>query len=147
MKILSLVLAAMTSFASTFALARAYGEAGCGLGSLVIGKDGNQILAATTNDTGIQSFGITSGTSNCTDDGAVASNKQVIMYIEVNKTALANEAAKGNGETISGLANLLKVDQDEFKQTLKENYKKIFVETQMQPVAIKAEIESLVHGS
>lgn len=147
MKILSLVLAVMTSFASTIALARAYGEAGCGLGSLVIGKDGNQILAATMNATGVQSFGITSGTSNCTDDGAVASNKQVIMYIEVNKTALANEAAKGNGETISGLANLLKVDQDEFKQTLKENYKKIFVETQMQPVAIKAEIESLVHGS
>ena len=28
---------------------RSYGKAGCGLGSVIIGKDGNQILAITSN--------------------------------------------------------------------------------------------------
>src|SRR6266571_3742686 len=42
-----------------------YGAAGCGLGSMVFGNQpgGVQVLAATTNATGIQTFGITTGTS------------------------------------------------------------------------------------
>ncbi len=44
-----------------------YGVAGCGLGSMVFGNQegGIQVIAATLNGTGIQTFGITSGTSNC----------------------------------------------------------------------------------
>ncbi len=45
-----------------------YGTAGCGLGSMAFGnqKGAIQILAATTNGLfGTQTFGITSGTSNC----------------------------------------------------------------------------------
>src|SRR5512137_902647 len=45
-----------------------YGAAGCGLGSMAFNKQPGifQILAATTNSlTGTQTFGITSGTSNC----------------------------------------------------------------------------------
>src|SRR6266545_2071443 len=45
-----------------------YGLAGCGLGSMLIGSKPGivQIFAATTNGSfGTQTFGITSGTSNC----------------------------------------------------------------------------------
>ena len=45
-----------------------YGTAGCGLGSMIFGdqKGAIQILAATTNSIfGTQTFGITTGTSNC----------------------------------------------------------------------------------
>ncbi|MEN0057326.1 MAG: DUF3015 family protein, partial [Bdellovibrio sp.] len=44
-----------------------YGTAGCGLGSLVFGNEKGpvQIVAATLNGTGVQTFGITTGTSNC----------------------------------------------------------------------------------
>lgn len=71
------------------AYSREYGMAGCGLGSLVMGKDGGQILAATTNGTFYsQLFGITSETLNCVDDNIsqVAHNSDV--YIQFNKFAL-----------------------------------------------------------
>ena len=46
-----------------------YGAAGCGLGSFVFGDNNSwwaQTLGATTNGTsGSQTFGITTGTSNC----------------------------------------------------------------------------------
>ncbi|HMX95743.1 MAG TPA: DUF3015 family protein, partial [Elusimicrobiota bacterium] len=49
---------------------------GCGLGYVLFGNNDNtpvmQILAATTNGTSAnQTFGMTSGTSGCTEDGAV----------------------------------------------------------------------------
>ena len=55
-----------------------YGMAGCGLGSVVISDDGFlQVFAATTNGTSYsQSFGITSGTSNCVEKGVVKMDKQ-----------------------------------------------------------------------
>ncbi|MFN7453535.1 MAG: DUF3015 family protein, partial [Pseudobdellovibrionaceae bacterium] len=52
---------------SSVAMAKSYGDAGCGLGSVIFGneKGFSQIFAATTNGTvGNQTFGISSGTSN-----------------------------------------------------------------------------------
>ena len=48
----------------------AYGPAGCGLGSIVMGSKPGfmQVFAASTNGcSGSQTFGITTGTSNCKD--------------------------------------------------------------------------------
>src|SRR3954469_2639303 len=63
-----------------------YGMAGCGLGSLIFGpvnSPGAQILAATTNSTfGSQTFGITSGTSNCVSGGVVALDRQQTAFAE-----------------------------------------------------------------
>lgn len=84
-----------------------YGMAGCGLGSLVFGdqKGAIQILSATTNSTfGSQTFGITSGTSNCVD--SAAPSKGAKIFIEGNREALAKDAARGNGETITTLSAL-----------------------------------------
>lgn len=41
-------------------------DAGCGLGSMIIQENTKvmQVLAATTNGTGVQTFGISTGTSN-----------------------------------------------------------------------------------
>ncbi|MES3036591.1 MAG: DUF3015 family protein [Bdellovibrionota bacterium] len=117
-----------------------FGEAGCGLGSIVMGKNDNQIIAATLNATGMQSFGITSGTSNCTDSGAVNSAQAVPVYIEVNKLALAKDAARGQGETLAGLAQLMGCDAKAFGTALKSNYNSIFVDTGMQPAAIQTQI-------
>lgn len=129
----------MSAFAGT------YGEAGCGLGSIVMGKDGNQVLAATTNGTSYSNlFGITSGTSNCTDGGGVAKNKEVPMYIEVNHMVLAKEAARGQGETISGLARLMGCESKALGKTLKSNYNSIFVETEMKPAGIESKINTAI---
>jgi Protein of unknown function (DUF3015) len=82
-----------------------YGSAGCGLGSMIFGdqKGMIQVLASTTNGTlGTQTFGITSGTSNCGEAGFSSSATRT--FIEGNREALAKDAARGSGETITTLA-------------------------------------------
>jgi hypothetical protein len=81
-----------------------FGLAGCGLGSMIFGdqKGAIQILAATTNSTfGSQTFGITSGTSNCVESGSGTTGAR--NFIEGNREALAKDAARGSGETITTL--------------------------------------------
>lgn len=138
-----LIVASICLLASA-AFAKQYGEAGCGLGSMVMGAQGNQVLAATTNNTsGTQLYGITTGTSNCTDGGTVKSAKQIPAYIEINKLALAKDAARGEGETLAGLANLMGCDAKSFGSALKSSYNKVFVETNMQPALIQSNIEAM----
>lgn len=100
------------------------GPAGCGLGNLAFGKD-NQILAATTNGTsGNQTFGITSGTSNCVDSKGMA---KLDAYVEANQVALANDVARGNGETVAGLSKILGcTNGHSVNSTLQQNYEMIF---------------------
>lgn len=81
----------------------AYGAAGCGLGSLVFSNQPGavQILASTTNGTfGSQTFGITSGTSNC---GAGLMAQGTKDFVEANREALAKDISRGQGEAIGAL--------------------------------------------
>src|SRR5437870_11441910 len=74
-----------------------YGLAGCGLGSMVFGdqKGAIQILAATTNWIfGTQTFGITSGTSNCVESSSGTAGART--FIEGNREALAKDASRGS---------------------------------------------------
>jgi hypothetical protein len=80
-----------------------YGTAGCGLGSMAFGSQpgGIQILAATTNSLfGTQTFGITSGTSNC-GPGMVATGTK--NFVEANREAVAKDISRGQGEAIGAL--------------------------------------------
>lgn len=91
------------------AFAAGYGQAGCGLGSIVLGsKPGlTQVFAATTNATfGSQTFGITSGTSNCGDHGLVSLGKEREVFAQQNYTSLVKEMAQGEGENLDTLASL-----------------------------------------
>lgn len=108
-----------------------YGIAGCGLGSIIFGtKPGKiQIVSATSNHVGgNQTFGMSSGTSNC---DIPEMGQQAAVYIEVNKEIVKKDAARGNGDTLAGLSDLLKChDQDLFDQRVHENFEKIFSEGQ-----------------
>ena len=88
-----------------------YGMAGCGLGSLLFGKDNTtlmQILAATTNGTfASQTFGITSGTSNCTQGGVVKAEREQAAFAEVNFQDLKRNMASGGGEYLTSFSTLL----------------------------------------
>ena len=105
----------------------------CGWGSkLFDGQRGGapQVLGATTNGTfGNQTFGITSGTSGCTQDGVVKSTWKTAMFIDGNKEKLARDMSIGNGETLESLAKLMGVS-DEHKSAFflatKENFARIF---------------------
>jgi hypothetical protein len=110
-----------------------YGSAGCGLGSLVFGNEPGavQIFAATTNGTfWSQTFGITTGTSNC-GTGVITSseNDNLIKFVENNLDNLSKEMAHGHGESLNTLAELLKVPAEgrsAFNKTLQTNYSSIF---------------------
>ena len=81
-----------------------YGTAGCGLGSLAFGNQPGaiQILAATTNSLfGTQTFGITSGTSNCGPSIFAMGTKN---FVDANREAVAKDISRGAGESIGALA-------------------------------------------
>lgn len=142
---MSKLLLGLATVFSMSAFAGHYGDAGCGLGSVVFGdKPGIvQVFAATTNGSSAnQSFGITSGTSNCTAEKGMA--KRIPMYIEVNRLVLAKEAARGEGEILYGLARLMGCNTQKFGTTLKSNYNQIFVESQMQAAGIEARINERI---
>src|SRR5438445_382606 len=85
------------------------GDAGCGLGSMVITKNSKllQLFAMTTNATFLtQAFGITSGTSNCSASGIVMTDKEVQYFVEVNQEELSREMAQGHGEKLFTLAQM-----------------------------------------
>jgi hypothetical protein len=86
---------------------RGYGSAGCGLGSILFEPSTGftQVFAATTNTLfGTQTFGITSGTSNC--GKSAAGTDAARAFVEANRTALAKDIARGGGETVAGLTRL-----------------------------------------
>jgi len=108
---------------------------GCGLGKLLWreaeGKNKivQQVLAATTNGTGMQTFGISSGTSDCTNDGVVKNDQKVPVFANVNFENLRQEMAQGRGEYLVSLATLLGVPADrrsEFFSLMQEKYATIF---------------------
>ena len=123
-----LVVVAFAMMASS-AFAAKYGSAGCGLGSMVFEGDQTwwkQVLAWSTNGTGMASIAISVGTSNC-DSPAPLKVGQAEAYVEANKVALANDIARGNGETIVGLSKVYGCNNSaEFGQALKSNYSAIF---------------------
>src|SRR5258708_472329 len=74
----------------------------CGLAYVLLSSKENskvmQVLGATTNGTsGNQTFGISSGTSGCTEDGALKIVKAAEVYAEVNPDSLRREMAAGQG--------------------------------------------------
>jgi hypothetical protein len=86
--------------------------AGCGLGYLLLSNKDNtkvtQVLGGTTNGTfGSQTFGISSGTSGCTEDGAVKFARATEVFAEVNLESLRREMAAGQGEYVNTFASLL----------------------------------------
>jgi len=145
MKKLSLAVLAAVAI-STQAMAD-YGSAGCGLGSMVFGSEKGfiQLLAATTNGTSAsQTFGITSGTSNCGSGGAAPTVK---AYIEVNRETLANDISRGQGETLNNLSQLMGCTKtNEVGPALQKNYKTIFPTTKVSANEIEGSIRTAVQG-
>jgi hypothetical protein len=114
---------------------------GCGLGSVLI-KDQNslvmQVLAATTNGTsGNQTFGITSGTLNCDKPATIASNDKLNKFVSENMDELALDISAGQGETLSTVANLMKVeDTASFSAKLQKNFSNIYASKNVNSAAV-----------
>ena len=127
-KILSLL--AVTALTSSLYAANNE-NTGCGLGSIVI-KDQStvllQVIAATTNGTsGNQTFGITSGTSNCDKPTNFVSNDKLNQFVGENMDELAMDISSGKGETLNTVAKLMNVENtQEFSAKLQANFSEIY---------------------
>jgi Protein of unknown function (DUF3015) len=135
---------------STVSIAKAdgYGTAGCGLGSIVFGNKPGiiQVLAATTNGTfGTQTFGITTGTSNCKDSApSVVSAK---AFIQANREAIAKDVARGQGETISSLTTLAGCENDKaVGARLQQDFKEIFPSEKVTDIQVSDSIVSTLQA-
>lgn len=149
-----IVFAIACSVASSVSMAAGENNIGsCGWGSkLLDGQSGvaPQVLAVTTNGTsGNQTFGITSGTSGCTQDGVVKSNWVTALFIEENKSKLARDMSRGYGETLDSLSKLMGVTEQDmpmFAQVTKNNFTTIFPSDQVTgkeiSIALKQVLES-----
>lgn len=115
---------------ATVGMANVNEQTGCGLGSMIIKDDSSAVmlaLQATTNGTSAnQTFGITSGTSGCKKTKLVM-NERAQEFVASNMDQLATEIAKGHGESVDTLAELLHVENKaEFASALQANYNKIY---------------------
>ena len=145
-------LAALIAAAPMSAMAAGENNVGsCGWGTkLFDGQSGiaPQVLAVTTNGTsGNQTFGITSGTSGCTQNGAVTSNWKTAMFIDGNKSKLARDMAVGQGETLASLAELIGVqseDRGTFYQVTQQNFTKIFPSEAVSSEDVRASLREVV---
>lgn len=111
-------------------------QTGCGLGNKIIKRPDSAILyaiQATLNGTsGIQTFGISSGTSGCKKVKFVM-NDRAQEFVASNMDALAKDISKGQGESLSTLAELLKVeDKASFFVALQSNYNSIYANAQVE---------------
>jgi hypothetical protein len=124
---------ATISLIAPTAISAGYGSAGCGLGAVVFGsKPGMiQILAATTNGTfASQTFGITTGTSEC-GGGVVKVQSEQKIYAYNNFGQLQKEIAQGKGERLQTLAYMMGCNAntvDKFSSVAQQNYGQIFAD-------------------
>jgi hypothetical protein len=124
---------------SAFAAAKESGTArqnvGCGLGTMLFQNNADQssllqAFQATTNGTfGNQTFGVTSGTSECKQPTKFVSNERLNEFVVANMDNLAKDIAMGRGETLDAFADLMQVPAEkrpEFYQKLQASFSNIF---------------------
>lgn len=125
---------------------------GCGLGKLAwsgySGQQsiGGQVLMATTNGTfWSQTFGISFGTSGCTNDGTIFASEKVNVFAAVNFDDISQEMAQGQGEHLTSLATLMEIpteQHDIFFAMAQEKYTTLVQAGEASPKAIVTAIYS-----
>ena len=127
---------------------------GCGLGKLAWSdyknqkNIGPQVLMATTNGTfGSTTFGISSGTSGCTNDGKVMAEQKTTVFAQLNFENLSQEMAQGQGEHLASLATLMDVPaehQAAFFAMTQERYTSLVKAGEASPVAMVKAINDAI---
>lgn len=140
----SIIVIALSLFGAS-AFAASVGPAGCGLGNQIFHKE-NQVLASTTNGTSYsQMFGITSGTSGCEGNQGFA---KLEAFVESNRIALSDDMARGEGETLAGVSQILQCeDAVQVNHVLKSNYTSVYPNADASFVAITRNVKSVLKSN
>ncbi len=133
--VLSVMLVSSAFAAAKGGSGKARKNVGCGLGTMLFQNNADessllQAFQATTNSTsGNQTFGVTTGTSECDQPSAFVKNDRLNEFVVANMDNLAKEIAMGRGETLDAFAELLQIPTEkraEFYQKMQTNFAKIF---------------------
>ncbi len=121
------------------ALSMADSSTGCGLGSIIWKENSilSALFRATTNHSfSSQLFGITTGTSGCSQHSIVKRDMYPVYYAEANLPELRYEMAQGQGEYVATFAEVLGCSpsaQAEFATWAKGSYSKLFNDANATP--------------
>ena len=137
---------------SAFAAGQAKSNTGCGLGTLLFKNNADnsivlQTFQATTNGIyGNQTFGITTGTSDCAQPKNFVSNERMNEFMVANMDNLARDIAQGRGETLDALAELMGVPAEkrpEFYSQLQSGFTRIFTSSNVQMASVMDNIAAV----
>jgi len=127
---------------------------GCGLGKLAWADYAHQkniapqVMMATTNGTfGSGTFGISSGTSGCTNDGKIMAEHKTTVFAQLNFENLSQEMAQGQGEHLASLATLMGVPSEQhaaFFSMAQERYTSLIKTGETSPVAMVKAINDAI---
>lgn len=133
-------------------IASADGASGCGWGALLF--DGNKglpshVLAVITNNTvfGNNTFGMSSGTNGCST-GDTIRYKGSVQLVSRNMDSLARDISRGQGETLTALAVVLEIKQQDrplFYKTLQQNFAVIYPSEAVTSEEVLAKLISVMH--
>ncbi len=91
---------------------------GCGLGQIVAKK--NSLISATTRSItnatfSSQLFGITSGTSGCSQHSLVMIPQEAVQFATLHQDEIKRDTAQGEGESLAALAHGLGCNDQGYK--------------------------------
>ena len=134
-----------------FAVAHADPDAGCGAGSKIWeGQRGAapKILAATTNGSfGNQTFGISSGTLGCHQDGVVTASARISQFASANIEQLQTDMSRGHGDALDALASLYGVkdaDRVAFGEMTRAHFGELFSSTDVSSDQMLSKLNTLM---
>ena len=130
---------------------------GCGLGKLAWAESPDkhnniapQVLMATTNGTfGAQTFGLSFGTSGCTNDGKVWASEKVNVFTALNFDNLSQDMAQGQGEHLTSLATLMGIPEEhhqDFFAMTQEKYTTLVQAGESSPKAVVKAMHDAMEG-
>jgi hypothetical protein len=150
--VVAVVALLLVSVGVAFAAGQARSNTGCGLGTMLFKNNADdkvllQTFQATTNGIyGNQTFGITTGTSECNQPKNFANNQQLNEFMVANMDNLARDIAQGRGETLDAFAELLGVPAEkrpEFYGQLQNGFTKIFTSPGVQMASVMDNISTV----
>ncbi|CAI4033741.1 hypothetical protein DNFV4_04183 [Nitrospira tepida] len=129
---------------------------GCGAGKVLWADFKNQknilpqaFMATTNGSFGSGTFGISSGTSGCTNDGQVWAEHKVTTFASLNFENLAQEMAQGEGQHLSSLAALMGVPAEHqalFFAMTQDRYTSLIRGGESSPVALIKALNDAIAG-
>ena len=129
---------------------------GCGLGKLAWSDYKHpkniapQVMMATTNGTfGSQTFGISFGTSGCTNDGQVMAARKSDVFVASTFESLSEDLARGKGEHLASLATMMGVaveHQPAFFSLAQDRYRILLERGEDSPLSVMKAIQETVVG-